>query len=72
MKKIPDHPDITAAELTGYPAGYTLPKVIGHCLECGEDITDNSVYIKSVDGIFCCIDCCHKYYEIEDYEYPFS
>ena len=72
MNEVPDHPDIRAAELTGYPAGYRFPKVINHCLYCGEDITDRGRHIKSFDGLFCDIDCCRAYYEIEDYEYPFS
>ena len=66
MNNIPDHPDIRAAELTGYPAEYMSHKVIGRCLYCAEEITDHDTYVKSFDGIFCGMDCCHEYYEIDE------
>ena len=60
------HPNIRCCEDTGYSLyeQYRLQPV-GKCLYCGNVIT-NEGYIKSFDGIFCDMDCCHYYYEIEE------
>lgn len=67
MNTLPDHPDIRAAELTGYPAGYRFPKPVGQCLYCGDDIIEGDC-VKSFDGMFCDMECCHNYYEIKEIE----
>ena len=66
MNTLPDHPDIRAAELTGYPAGFRFSKPVGQCLYCGEYIEGD--YVKSFDGMFCNMECCHNYYEIKEAE----
>ena len=63
---IPDHPDIRAAERTGYPCGYKSIELVGHCMFCCEDIPEGRRYVESFDGIFCDMECCHEYYEIEE------
>lgn len=31
---------------------------------CGSDIFNGDEYVESYDGIFCDMECCHKYYGI--------
>ena len=66
-----DHPDIKYVERYGYTR-QELPyrRPIGVCMFCGSDIvSDSDGYVKSFDGLFCDIECCHSYYEIETEEY---
>lgn len=65
------HPDIRFAERYGYPPE-RLPRTrqIGVCLYCGSEIYGGPEgYVKSFDGLFCDMDCCHNYYEIDSREY---
>lgn len=62
------HPDIKFIERYGYPPErlrYSRP--VGVCLCCGSDIYGGS-YVKSFDGLFCDMECCHNYYEIDSRE----
>ena len=59
------HPDILAAERYGYPKWNMPPDPIGQCSRCGSDIFDGDEHVESYDEIFCDMECCHKYYEIE-------
>ncbi|MEG1441566.1 MAG: hypothetical protein RSB38_08740 [Oscillospiraceae bacterium] len=59
------HPDIKRVEATGYLYSETSAKLISGCQYCGTEIYDDGYeYIKSADGIFCTLDCCHEYYGI--------
>ena len=69
------HPDIDFVERHGYTReqmnflkrAVGLKRTVGVCKECGCVIPEGDAYIKSADGVFCNIDCCHDYYEIEEY-----
>lgn len=60
------HPDIISAERYGY-AQHQLKEheLIDVCDRCGSDIFNGDEYVESYDGIFCDMECCHKYYGIE-------
>ena len=59
------HPDIKFVERYGYTKSeLARTKPIGVCLFCGSDIASGE-YVKSFDGLFCNLDCCHSYYEID-------
>ena len=66
-----DHPDIKYVERYGYTREQmTNRRPVGVCLFCGNDILrGREGYVKSFDGLFCDMDCCHSYYEIETEEY---
>ena len=65
------HPDIDFVERHGFTRAelpYTRP--IGVCLFCGNDIVrTREGHVKSFDGLFCNMECCHSYYEIDEEEY---
>ncbi len=59
------HPDIEKIEKLGClnPTDYA---VIGDCRYCGSPLYDDGFeHTKSMDGLFCDIDCCHEFYSIE-------
>ncbi len=62
------HPDIDFVERHGYTREQMnfLTGPVGVCKECGCVIPEGDAYIKSTDGVFCNIDCCRDYYEIEE------
>lgn len=40
----------------GAPAGFedqSKPETVGHCLICGEEITEGTSYVTHVDGVTC-------------------
>lgn len=60
------HPDIIKMERFGTLDPRSIPKLAGFCAECGTELWDNSPeLVKSVDGLFCDIECCHEYYQIK-------
>lgn len=63
------HPDIEKIEHTGYLHEEKSVKLLGNCECCDCLVFDNNgLACKSPDGIFCCEDCCHEYYEIQSLE----
>ncbi len=62
-----DHPDIRYIERYGYTKeSLQESRPVGVCLFCGSDIyKDGSQHIRSFDGLFCDLECCHSYYEID-------
>lgn len=59
MVDIPDHPDIVAAERTGYPRGHREPP---KCKWCGKELScSDPVYY--IDGDWCCEECTEDYIE---------
>ncbi len=62
-----EHPDIQYLQKYGYTRSeLRRDKPIGNCLFCGSDIVrSGGGYVKSFDGLFCDMDCCHSYYEID-------
>lgn len=58
------HPDILQMERFGeLPLYEPEPVKIGTCEHCGEDITDEYIYITDRDGNkFCCDDCFMEFY----------
>lgn len=60
------HPDIIATERFGTPYPIDEPEKIGECEYCEKNIfDDNSDAVESTDGLFCDMDCCCEYYEIQ-------
>lgn len=60
------HPDIDRMERFGTMHPRYVPRYAGTCAECGAELWDDMPELaESVDGIFCDMDCCHKYYEIK-------
>lgn len=60
------HPDILKMERFGEldPMDSSIP--MGKCVYCGEYLYHNQTELtESIDGFFCDLDCCHKYYEIQ-------
>ena len=61
------HPIIEHIERTGYPYGMGENNVVlGECEACGDDIYSEYCgdALKTDDGMFCCRECCDKYYGI--------
>lgn len=53
-----EHPDITCANLTGYPRVHTQPVIIRErCPSCHEEFTGPSEVITYVDRYFCDMVC---------------
>lgn len=57
---IPDHPDIVAILLTGYPM-WSQPEPI-YCCECGKDLDDETVYEDRYHE-YLCLDCLKRLHE---------
>lgn len=60
------HPDIIKAEIFGSYFPLTAEECVGECLYCEKPIYNDGLAVKSTDGIFCNMDCCCEYYEIEN------
>lgn len=46
-----------------------VPKVIGHCARCGEELSpDWELWRDDDDNFFCCRDCAIEYHGIEEVE----
>ena len=59
------HPDILKMERFGGLNPNTVPRIIGECQYCGTELYDDMPeLVKSADGLFCEMDCCHEYYGI--------
>lgn len=52
-----EHPDITRANLTGYPRMHTQPSRIERCPYCHEEFTEPSEAITYADRYFCDMVC---------------
>lgn len=66
MNYVPDHPDIRAAERTGYPMDTRVGRVIATCEECGSDIHEGQEHFSSIDGRLCSEECCRSHFEIKE------
>lgn len=64
--QVPDHPDIRAAERTGYPLDYRSGKIIGRCECCQHSIYEGQEHYSSLDGRFCSEECYLEYYDIKE------
>lgn len=61
------HPDIEKLEKLGY-LNPTSNAIIGSCRYCGNTLYDDGFeHIKSMDGLFCDLSCCHMFYSIEEF-----
>ena len=67
FNEVPDHPDIVSVNRTGYPRDWFRHdrEIIGECRFCNEKITDGYEHVESCDGMFCDMDCCHSFYDIQ-------
>ena len=68
MTKLPDHPDIRAMELTGYPRG-AHPVPFCTCERCDDEIRIGEDYYDIDGTILCkrCIEDCRMTAGKEDY-----
>ncbi len=60
------HPDILKMERDGCLDYPNEPKYIGDCLYCNHGLYDDYAHCESRDGMFCDLDCCHAFYNIEE------
>ena len=51
---VPDHPDVAAMLLTGYPSYIQQDSV--HCCECGKPLDDETIYEDRYHE-YLCLDC---------------
>ncbi len=59
------HPDILAVERLGSVRQMKAADKIGDCLYCEQPVLSDGEATESVDGLFCSMECCLEYYEIQ-------
>lgn len=49
----------------------TMNRIIGHCFECDNDITENEqiAYVDADGNMYCCIECLLEHFEIKTIEF---